>query len=82
MASREKFLNASCTELCDLLAELEETAANDSYADVISTIQAQNLDGRGLLELTGEELKEVFPIMGLRKRVQRFIDANSQPVSA
>ncbi len=66
-SEREKVSNYDCDELCDYLLDKE------TQTDVIFKIREQQLAGLEFIALTSEEIRELFPVMGLRKRVSRCV---------
>ena len=47
---------------------------DDITADILDTLETNRVNGRALIELSANDLKELFPILGDRKAVQRVVD--------
>ena len=67
MENREVVSSYDCDELCDHLIQF------DFPQDVIWTIREHRIFGQDFVELTDEEIKELFPEMGIRKKLSRHV---------
>lgn len=77
MATRSEILSFSCDQLYEwLLNGLKDDVGDES----IEELRMQRVNGRSFLELTEEDLREMFPLIGERKAVQRLINAYSPKV--
>ena len=47
---------------------------DDITGDILDTLETNRVNGRTLIELTENDIKELFPILGDRKAVQRVVD--------
>lgn len=47
---------------------------DDITEDILDTLETNRVNGRTLIELTENDIKELFPILGDRKAVQRVVD--------
>jgi hypothetical protein len=72
MATKAELLAFSCDQLYAwLLTNLKDTVGDES----IEEIRFQRIDGKAFLELSDDDLRELFPLMGERKAIQRRIDS-------
>ena len=47
---------------------------DDITGDILDSLETNRVNGRALIELSENDLKELFPILGDRKAVQRVVD--------
>ncbi len=52
---------------------------DSTHADVVLCVQENRLTGADFVELTSDQLKELFPVMGTRMAIQRLIAAVTPP---
>ena len=57
----------SCDQLCDYL---RKSAVDEN---VVVALREQNLSGLDFVELTDDEIKEIFPLLGTRKPAMRCV---------
>ena len=48
---------------------------DDITEDILDTLETNRVNGRTLIELTENDIKELFPVLGDRKAVQRVVDS-------
>ena len=70
MAARKDVSKLSVSELCDWLFEQLE---NDVGGDCIQAMQENQVNGRAFVDLTESDLKELCPLLGERKAIQRLV---------
>ena len=67
MTSASEVRNFGVLELCDWLEDKE-----DITAEITDVMKRNRVNGKTFLDLTEADLKELFPLMGERKTVQRI----------
>ena len=48
---------------------------DDITEDILDTLETDRVNGRTLFELIENDIKEIFPVLGDRKAVQRVVDS-------
>ena len=72
MAMKGDMLVFSCDQLYAwLLTNLKDEVGDES----IEELRFQRIDGKAFLELTDDDLRELFPLIGERKAIQRRINS-------
>ena len=70
MATRREILTFSCDQLYEwLLTSLKDDVGDEP----IEEVRCQRINGAAFLKLSDEDLRELFPLIGERKAVQRQI---------
>ncbi len=65
--TREVISSLSVEDLCHYLVDQKQ------HADVVSAMQDNRITGNDFLELSKDQLKELFPILGTRMSVARLL---------
>ena len=68
MASFNDIKSFSVDELCNWLEGKE-----DITTDTIATMEGNRINGRTFIDLNENDLKEMFPVLGDRKAVERTV---------
>ena len=72
MTTRGEILAFSCDQLYEwLLTNVKDEMGDES----IEEIRFQRINGKAFLELTDDDLRELFPLIGERKAIQRRISS-------
>lgn len=72
MATRLEILAFSCDQLyTSLLTDLKGELGNES----IEEFRFQRINGKAFLELTDDDLRDLVPLVGERKAIQRRINS-------
>ena len=76
MASCRAAEKLSVAELCEWLSE---KVKDDVQEESIEVLRQNRVNGRSFLEVTDEDLKELFPLIGERKAVARVVEEYKKP---
>ena len=72
MATRVEILAFSCDQLYTwLLTDLKDEVGDES----IEEFRFQRINGKAFLELTDDDLRDLVPLVGERKAIQRRINS-------
>ena len=71
MAARGEILTFSCDQLYEWLLTVLKDEVGD---EPIEEVRFQRINGASFLELSDDDLRELFPLIGERKAVQRQIN--------